>query len=448
VTPLEIPDSVDEQNLAASDTTDQHDDSNPANAQNFEIGKEVRTRSQLSSFDDTESSSGSNGTTAAGVTGAENASQSTLQQGSLTLRIGEWEYNDRFDLGDLDECRDKLKAIAPTGSFTTQDFVRDAMEVVVPDSFSSMRMQVAVRLTRFVLLLATDMLRDGPPSTVATLTPPERTLADKICRRIADDVPHLLWHGKTTCFGRVHCLMMLLEGFLRHLAIPVHSLGTEIQSNGTTSAPLRTLIATVDAFNKSRADICGTWAADNLFAAPNCRTPVSETHEIMVTPRPSDKSSQGTALQRKAPLHLGANSGLGNSSSGRSATGVHRIPDAQVGSAIDSESSSEEEELPSLSSVLQEHSTAREPLSPTAVTTDSQANCIVISDAEDEPVASIAGSCEKKQSKKRMSPRDNIAAVHYCTSCHPQDSQLPRAAGGKRCHCHFHGPKRRKIRSD
>jgi hypothetical protein len=115
VTPLEIPDSVDEQNLAASDTTDQHDDSNPANAQNFEIGKEVRDRSQPSSFDDTESSSGSKRTTAAGVTGAENASQSTLQQGSLTLKIGEWEYNDRFDLGDLDECRE-LRTETPNGA--------------------------------------------------------------------------------------------------------------------------------------------------------------------------------------------------------------------------------------------------------------------------------------------------------------------------------------------
>jgi hypothetical protein len=445
MTPLEIPNSVDEQNQAAPDETSQSGDLDPAITQASEIGEEACDRSRVSSVKGTALDSGLEGTTSIETTVAGGVSQPIAQQGSLTLKIGEWEYNDQFDLGGLDSCRARMEAIAPHGSFTTRDFVHDALDAVMPDSFSSMKMQVAVGLARFLLVLATEMLPNSSSSAIETFSPRERILADRIRHLITVDIPHLPWHGKTTCFGRVHYQMTLLEGFLHHLAIPTHLLRAELQSNQATGAAWRTTIAAIDGFDEPRVDICGVWAAENLFEASNCRGPVSEAH---VMPRPSAKSSKGTSQQRDALLRLGIKSGDdSNRSDIMAAADARRVPDAQAQSVIDSESGPEEE-LPSLSSLISEIPAAREPLSPPAVTTDSQANFIVISDAEDEPVASIAGLCEKKHSRKRMSPRDNITAVHYCTSCHPQDSQLPRAGGVKKCRCHFYGPKRRKLGSD
>jgi hypothetical protein len=164
--------------------------SNYVNAQNDEIEEDVYDRLDLSSSNDTAGDLRATATISAKTIDVEDISEPTSQQGSLTLHIGESEYNHQFRLGDLNECQDKLKEIAPRGSFTTYDFVHDALAVVMPSSFESIMMQLAISLGKIVLQLALGMLSTNFPSPIE-LSPKEHTFASRVQSRIQDDIPHI-----------------------------------------------------------------------------------------------------------------------------------------------------------------------------------------------------------------------------------------------------------------
>lgn len=79
MTPLEIPNSVDEQNQPALDETSQSGDLNPAITQASEIGEEACDRSRVSSVKGTALDSGLEGTTSIETTVAGDVSQPIAQ---------------------------------------------------------------------------------------------------------------------------------------------------------------------------------------------------------------------------------------------------------------------------------------------------------------------------------------------------------------------------------
>lgn len=430
-TPPEIPDLVDEYYPTASDSGDQKADPNPAHARTIDIGEELYASPQMSSSNDIAADPGAYETIPARTTDAQHPSQPTLMQGSMTLIIGEWEHNHNFDLRDTTECQDRLEDIAPYGTLTTQDFVRDALEAIMPDSFASLKMQVAVRLASFVLRLASGMFSDDNSIAIEYFIPQERIMASRISSRIKEDIPRLKWHGKTTCFGQVQYLIKLLERSLHRLAVPTRSLGREVQQDGAGGTAWRTFVAAVDQLRATLTDVCGAWAAENLFAAPVRSTPPTEAHTIVSLSRALHCSTEYHTPSRYQKAKSDTSQNSSDTIVLRPATSAQADPIGHPGPEP------EEEELPPISHLLQRPHGHHAPTNVADGRTSSSP--IVLDDTEPEPdteheqSAANAASSKVLRSKKRKSLRDNSGPVHYCTECHPQDPQLSAKAGGKKC---------------
>jgi hypothetical protein len=145
----------------------------------------------------------------------------------------------------------------------------------------------------------------------------------------------------------VQFLITLLQGSLRHLAVPTASLSRELQRNYASGAALRALHKAIDKRVVSVIEVCGTWAAENLFAASTCSTTVLD--EIAVTLRTSHHSPQATPKHYKAYYQRAAKP----ESRGRCLDTVvfRRVPVSQP-EPIRIQEFNPEEELPSLPFLL------------------------------------------------------------------------------------------------
>jgi hypothetical protein len=368
--PFEIPDSVGEQDSATHPATEQTVNPSSIDTQDSEV--EVGDQALPPSLDEAAQVSGLNQLTSTEAEDVDNACQATSQKGSLSLSIAGNTYDCQLDLGTLDDCRDKLNAIAANPRLMTQEFLHDTIEAVMPDVFSRIKLLLAVQIASFTLRMAASMLPDCSPLMTETFSPEERKWAESTRSEIEKAIPHRLWHGNATCFGRLHYLMTLLEGSVRSLAVPGGLFSTALRADEAAATTLRTVLVAIDELGRP-ADVFGTWAAQSLF---------DELPPSSNLPRQSSNAIQG-------------------------------------------------------------------PVANPAVKPD---DYICILDSEDEATTAVAGSRKRKKSTAWKSPRDKNAPVNYCTTCHPQDSLLPKVAGSETCrHCCNAGTptgKRRKMRKD